>query len=206
MHFLRVKSFSSTLHLRLWDPDLGYRTLSCMSKQWKYACHISYHRKKQNKIPFIHFEKILQVLKNLIIANMNTRRKVFSTGLLYTELHPYNQELNLFGGTGMQIQSFANNFNSDRILHKQAKRDTSKILKIERKKKGKKKVYIWKQHFDFAPHFSPTLASRFYKARIYGWQKRSSQPASHQISRWTTRIRHSFSEVLNQKMSSCKKQ
>lgn len=73
---------------------------------------------------------------------MNTRRKVFSTGLLYTELHPYNQELNLFGGTGMQIQSFANNFNSDRILHKQAKRDTSKILKIERKKKRKKKVYI----------------------------------------------------------------
>lgn len=154
MHFLRVKSFSSTLHLRLWNPDLGYRTLSCMSKQWKYACHISYHSRKQNEIPFIHFDKILQVLKNLIIANTNTRRKVFSTGLLYTELHPYNQELNPFGGTGMQIQSFTNNFNSDRILHKQAKRDTSKILKMERKKKkGKNKTVHLKTAFWFCPPF-----------------------------------------------------
>lgn len=73
---------------------------------------------------------------------MNTRRKVFSTDLLYTELHPYHQELNPFGGIGMQIQSFTNNFNSDRILHKQSKRDTLKLLKMKKKKKKKKTVHM----------------------------------------------------------------
>lgn len=52
------------------------------------------------KFLFFALKRTIEVLKNVIIANMNSRKKFSS--FLYTELQLYNQQLNLFSGTGMK--------------------------------------------------------------------------------------------------------
>lgn len=89
--------------------------------------------------------------------------------LSHAEDQVYNQELNLFGEIGMQIQSLSNNFNSVRIWHEQSQWNVLKLLKWE--------ICLLETVFWFCSWFQPhSTKHSFVKQDFKGNGKEAAGP------------------------------